>query len=182
MNILTIILIATGLSFDTFAVSISTGISISGIKFWQAVRIALTLAFFQGLMPLIGWFLGTQVEQFICNYDHWIAFILLLLIGIKMIYESYKKEEDKKQKSLTFPILIFMAIATSIDALVAGVSFAFIDINIYISIFIIGFITFLAAMTGMLFGKTIGVKLGNKMEILGGLILIGIGIRILLCH
>ena len=183
MDFITIFLIAIGLSFDTFAVSVSTGLTLNSIRFWQAIKIAVILAFFQALMPFVGWFLGKQIEQIISNYDHWIAFGLLLILGLKMIVESFKTET--KKNNLTFPklsILIGMAIATSIDALVVGISFAFINVNIYWSILIIGFITFLVAMIGMLFGKTIGNKFGNKIEIFGGLILIGIGIKILFSH
>lgn len=183
MDFITIFLIAIGLSFDTFAVSVSTGLSLNSIRFWQAVRIAVLFAFFQALMPFMGWLLGKQIEQMLSNYDHWIAFVLLLILGLKMIFESFKTET--KKNDLAFPkpsILIGMAIATSIDALVVGISFAFISINIYWSILIIGFITFLVAMLGMLFGKTVGSKFGNKMEFFGGLILIGIGLKILLSH
>jgi putative Mn2+ efflux pump MntP len=183
MDFITVVLIAVGLSFDTFAVSVSAGLSINNIRFWQAIKISLILAFFQALMPLIGWFLGSQIERLIRDYDHWVAFGLLLILGLKMIIESFKiaTKEDK----IIFPklsVIIGMAIATSIDALVVGVSFAFISTNIFLSVLIIGFITFLVAMTGMLFGKTVGNKLGNKMEIIGGLILISIGLKTLIGH
>lgn len=183
MNLLTIILIAIGLSFDTFAVSVSTGLTISKISFGQAFRIAIILAFFQAIMPLAGWFLGSQVANLISNYDHWIAFGLLTILGIKMIYESFKNNSVKTDSNnLTLPVLVGMAIATSIDALVVGVSFAFVKLNIYYTILIIGATTFLVAMIGMLLGKKVGGKFGTKMEIFGGLILIGIGIKILLSH
>ena len=183
MNLLTIILIAIGLSFDTFAVSVSTGLTISKISFGQAFRIAIILAFFQAIMPLAGWFLGSQVANLISNYDPWIAFGLLTILGIKMIYESFKNNPVKTDSNnLTLPVLVGMAIATSIDALVVGVSFAFVKLNIYYTILIIGATTFLVAMIGMLLGKKVGGKFGTKMEIFGGLILIGIGIKILLSH
>ena len=134
-------------------------------------------------MPLAGWFLGSQVANLISNYDHWIAFGLLTILGIKMIYESFKNNSVKTDSNnLTLPVLVGMAIATSIDALVVGVSFAFVKLNIYYTILIIGAITFLVAMIGMLLGKKVGGKFGTKMEIFGGLILIGIGIKILLSH
>ncbi len=183
MNLLTIILIAIGLSFDTFAVSVSTGLTISKISFRQAFRIVIILAFFQAIMPLAGWFLGSQVANLISNYDHWIAFGLLTILGIKMIYESFKNNAVKTDSNnLTLPVLVGMAIATSIDALVVGVSFAFVKLNIYYTILIIGATTFLVAMIGMLLGKKVGGKFGTKMEIFGVLILIGIGIKILLSH
>jgi putative Mn2+ efflux pump MntP len=183
MDIITILLIAIGLSFDTFAVSVSTGLAITKIRFWQAVKIAITLAFFQALMPFFGWLFGKQVEHLISNYDHWIAFGLLLILGIRMIYESFKKDEvDKSFNPLNSTVLIGMAVATSIDALVVGVSFAFINMNIYWSVFLIGAVTFLVAMTGILFGKKVGGNHGKRMEIIGGLILIGIGVKILISH
>jgi putative Mn2+ efflux pump MntP len=117
------------------------------------------------------------------NYDHWIAFGLLSLLGFKMAYQSFaKNEENRSFNPFKLIVLIGMAIATSIDALVVGISFAFINLNIYLSILIIGVVTFLVSMSGILFGKKIGGKLGQKMEIIGGLILIGIGVKILLSH
>ena len=184
MDFITLLIIAIGLSFDTFAVSVSTGLTICEIRLWQAVRVAIVLAIFQAAMPLIGWILGTQVASYINEYDHWIAFGLLTILGGKMIYESFKeKEEEKKFNPLKLTVLIGMAIATSIDALVVGVSFAFFkDLNIYWTILIIGAVTFLVAMIGMLFGKKVGNRFGTKMEIIGGLILIGIGLKILISH
>ena len=183
MDLITILLIAVGLSFDTFAVSVSSGLTIPHIRFLQAVKIAFTLAFFQSLMPLIGWILGNQVSGLIANYDHWVAFGLLSVLGLKMAYESLKKDKENSSFNPLKPlVLLGMAVATSIDALVVGVSFALIDINIYWSIFVIGVVTFLVSMVGMLFGKKVGGKLGQQMEIIGGVILIGIGIKILLEH
>lgn len=183
MDIITIFLIAIGLSFDTFAVSISTGLVIKQIKFKQALKIAFVLAFLQTLMPFIGWFAGKQIFSLIKSFDHWLAFILLSILGVKMIFESFKKEEEKKNfNPLKLSVLLGMGIATSIDALVVGVSFAFIRTNIWLAIAIIGFITFLVAMLGMLFGKNVGNKFGKRFEILGGLILISIGVKILISH
>jgi putative Mn2+ efflux pump MntP len=183
MDFITILLIAIGLSFDTFAVSVSTGLVICSIRFWQGVRVAFILAFFQSLMPFLGWFAGKQVATQISDYDHWIAFGLLAVLGLKMIVESFKKEEQKTGVNpLKITILLGMAVATSIDALVVGVSFAFLEMKIYLSVLIIGIVTFLVSMIGMLFGKSAGGRFGRKMEIIGGLILIGIGIKILLEH
>jgi putative Mn2+ efflux pump MntP len=177
-----LLLIAIGLSFDTFAVSVSTGLTISQIKFWQAIRIAIVLAVFQVLMPFFGWLGGTQVERYIRNYDHWIAFGLLSILGIKMIVETFKNAEEKKFNPLLLSVLIVMAIATSIDALVVGISFAILNTNIYFAISVIGAVTFLVAMIGMLLGKNVNGKFGKKAQIIGGLILIGIGLKILLSH
>ena len=183
MGIITIFLIAIGLNFDSLAVSISAGLVVKHIRFSQAARIAFVFAFFQGLMPFIGWFIGSQIKDLIKDYDHWIAFTLLFLIGAKMFYESFKKEEDKKPfNPLKLMVMVGLAIATSIDALVVGVSFAFIDINIYLALAIIGALTFIVAMLGMLLGKNAGSLFGKKMEIVGGLILIGIGAKILFEH
>jgi len=185
MELLTLFFIAIGLNFDSFAVSISTGLVVKHIKFRQATKIALVLAFFQALMPVIGWFIGSQVKDYISNYDHWIAFGLLSIIGVKMIIESLKKEKEEEKKDFNpfKPIvLIGMAIATSIDALIVGVSFAFINVNILFSAGLIGVLTYIVAMLGMLFGKKAGKWFGKKMEIIGGSILIIIGIKILLEH
>jgi len=183
MDLLTISLISLGLTGDTLAVSVTTGLAIKRIRFFQAIRIALVLAVFQAAMPLLGWFLGIQIRDFILEFDHWVAFILLFLIGGKMILESFKKDEDKKEfNPLKTIVLIGIAIATSIDALIVGVSFAFIDIDILLSVIIIGFSTFMMAMIGVFIGKKTGSLFGKKVEILGGLILIGIGIKILIEH
>jgi manganese efflux pump family protein len=182
MQIWELFLIAIGLSFDTFAVSVSTGLTVSHIKFFPAVKIALILAIFQSMMPFIGWVGGMQIQKYIIDYDHWIAFGLLSVLGTKMIIESFKNAEEKKFNPLLLSVIIVMAIATSIDALVVGISFAFINTNIYIAMLIIGAITFLVAMLGMLLGKNVNSKFGKRAEILGGLILIGIGIKILLNH
>ena len=183
MDIITILLIAIGLSFDTFAVSVSTGLIIKHIKFWQAIKVAFVLAFLQAVMPLFGWFAGNQISSLIGNFDHWIAFILLVILGIKMIIESFKPDEQKNNfNPLKFTVLIGMGIATSIDALVVGISFAFLQTNIWLAIAIIGGVTFLVAMLGMLFGKNVGSRFGKRIEILGGIILIIIGLKILLSH
>jgi len=183
MEFLTITLIALGLTGDTLAVSVSTGLTISKIKFQQALKIAIVLAIFQALMPLIGWFLGLQIKDLIKDFDHWIAFALLFAIGGKMIIESLKNDDSKKEfNPLKNSVLITIAIATSIDALIVGISFAFIETNIYLSVAIIGFLTFLVSMIGVLIGKKTGNHFGKKVEILGGVILIGIGIKILVQH
>ncbi|MBE0636957.1 MAG: manganese efflux pump [Bacteroidales bacterium] len=176
------LLIAVGLSVDTFAVSISTGLTIERIKFRQGIRIAQVLAFFQALLPFLGWLAGMQVTRYISFYDHWIAFGLLASLGTKMMVESFKQGEEKKYNPLVFSFLLAMAIATSIDALVVGVSLAFIETNIYMAIMIIGFVTFLASMIGMLVGKNVNGKFGRKVEFIGGLILFGIGLKILIDH
>ena len=182
MEYLIIILLALGLCFDTFAVSVSSGIAKQEITFLDACKIAILLAIFQGGMPLIGWFLGEQVKLLIAEFDHWVVFGILLLLGLKMIYESFKKEEIKSFNPLNFWIMTSMAVATSIDALAVGISFSLINVSILITTFIIGSVTYLASMLGILLGKKTGSFYGKKMEIIGGIILIGIGVKILYQH
>ena len=183
MELTILILVAIGLSIDSFAVSISCGLILNDIKFKQAFRIAFFFALFQAVMPIIGWFIGTRIQKFIMNYDHWVAFGLLLLIGGRMIWESFSKEkENKKIDPLHLKSILQMSVATSIDALVVGISLAFNDINIILTMFIIGITTGILSMLGILFGKVTGLLFGKKMEILGGIILIFIGLKILYEH
>lgn len=190
MEIITLILLALGLSFDSFAVSVSSGLMLPAIRFYKACIIAFSLAFFQAVMPLLGWFAGVTIRDYLVNFDHWIAFGLLSALGIKMIYESLKPEEQRNGFNPLDPVvLLTMSLATSIDALIVGVSFAFIEssetpfwLAILLPVIIIGGITFLMSMLGILFGKKAGSKLGKRMEMLGGSILIGIGFKILLEH
>lgn len=185
MDIITLVLFAIGLSFDTFAVSVTTGFISCKIQFWQATKIAIVLALFQGIMPLLGWLLGINVRELIANSDHWIAFVLLGFIGGKMVYESLKKEEDEQTEKFNpfNPVLLIgIALATSIDAFVVGVSFALVEVKIVLAAVIIFITTYLFAMVGMLIGKKAGKWFGKKIEILGGIILIGLGLKILLEH
>ena len=183
MEPFSIILIALGLSVDSFAASVCSGLAIKQIRFHQAVKIAFFLALFQGGMPVIGWFLGWELKDFIKSYDHWIAFVLLLGLGSKMVYESLKGDEKESSfNPLKLMVLLGISVATSIDALVIGFSMALIDVMIWIPAIIIGGITFIASMLGMLLGKKIGNKMSQKFEIAGGIVLIAIGTRILIEH
>lgn len=182
MSFITLFLLALSLSFDSFAVSVSSGLIKKEIVFWQAVRIAFFLALFQAFMPVLGWFGALSVKSIIEPFDHWLAFGLLTVIGLKMILESFKKDEERCIDPLSFRFIIGISVATSIDALIVGVSFAIVEVNIIVAVFTIGTVTFIASMLGILFGKRSGLLLGKKMEILGGLILIGIGLKILLGH
>jgi len=183
MDLITLLLFAVGLSFDTFAVSITTGFISNGIRFWKATKMALVLAFFQGLMPLLGWLAGLTFRNLISEFDHWIAFGLLTAIGLKMVHESLKHEDERKDFDPFNPLLMIgIAIATSIDAFVVGVSFALVEINILLAVAIIFITTHVVAMLGMLIGKKTGGKFGKKMEIVGGLMLIGLGAKILAEH
>ncbi|MCK5730411.1 MAG: manganese efflux pump [Draconibacterium sp.] len=176
-------MIGIGLSFDSFAVSISCGLMKREIRFKQAVFIASFLALFQAVFPVIGWFIGSTVKDLISFVDHWIAFGLLAFIGIKMIAEGAKKEGTLTNfDPFKFTVLIGLSVATSIDALVVGLSFGFLDMPILFPAIIIGVVTFIASMLGMLFGKNIPAKRSRQSLILGGVILISIGIKILVEH
>lgn len=183
MDYFTIIAIALGLSFDTFAVSLSYGVIQNKIFFRQAVRIAMVFAVFQGGLTIAGYFLGSIISESVKAADHWIALGLLAFLGTKMIIEGLRRNEEKEAKDYGKPMmLITIAIGTSIDAFAVGVSFAFLDVKIWMSGIIIGTVTFLASMTAIRIGKSAGERLGNKVEIIGGLILIAIGIKIFLEH
>ncbi len=182
MEFITLFFLAIGLSFDTFAVSVSSGLLRKEIIFWQAVRIALILAIVQAIMPIFGWLGGLTIKNWIEPVDHWIALGLLTVLGLKMIIGSFKKEQEKKINPMDIKVVLGMALATSIDALAIGVSFALIDVNLILAVLVIGLVTFLASMLGILFGKKSGSHLGQRMEIIGGLILIAIGVKISLEH
>jgi putative Mn2+ efflux pump MntP len=183
MDFLTLLLIAIGLSLDSFAVSLANGLSIKKLNAWLIFKSSTNLALFQGIMPAIGYFLAVGFQEIIQVYDHWIAFVLLFLIGAKMIYESLnKKEGEDKSIELSRIRLVAQGISTSIDALAIGVSFAFLEIEILTPVIIIFIVTFIASFIGIRLGKYYGKKLGTKMEILGGIILIGIGFKILIEH
>ena len=183
MDFITIVAVAIGLSFDTFAVSLSYGIVRSRILFSQAVIIALVLALFQAGLLVAGYFLGSLISEIVKTADHWVALILLSILGLRMIIEGIRKKEGGEAKDFSKPLeLITAGIGTSIDAFAIGVSFALLSIRIWYSSIIIGAVTFLASMTAIRIGKSAGSKLGKEVEIIGGLILIGIGIKIFLEH
>jgi len=150
--------------------------------FWQAVRIALFLAIFQAIMPVIGWIGGITIKDWIEPFDHWVALGILSILGVKMLIESLKKNEDRDINPLDIKVIISMALATSIDALAVGISFAIIEVDMILAVLIIGSVTFIASMLGILFGKKTGNHFGQKIEIIGGLILIAIGIKIVIEH
>lgn len=183
MEILTLILIASALAMDSFAVSITAGISLKRFKAATMLRISLIFAFFQGLMPLIGWSLGLNFVEVISNYDHWVVFILLSLIGGKMIYEAMQHQEEAHSINIySNKTICALGFATSIDALAVGFSFSLLDVEIGLPAIIIGLTTFVFSFGGL----TIGLKLGSifrtKIELVGGLILLGIGIKVLVSH
>lgn len=183
MEILTVFFLALGLSFDSFAVSVCSGLNLPHIRFFQAVRIAIFLAIFQAAMPLIGWLVGNSMKTLIEPVDHWIAFGLLLLIGGKMIIESFMATEDRViNNPLHIRVILMLSLATSIDALAVGFSFSTFLEKIITAVIIIGMVTFIASMSGILLGKKTGPKTRKYSEIVGGLILISIGTKILIEH
>lgn len=181
-----LLLMGIGLAMDAFAVSICKGLAMRKVNKKQAIIIGLFFGGFQALMPLAGWLLGIQFESYITGIDHWIAFVLLAFIGGKMIVEAIKPEEGievgKMDQPLDLKEMFILAIATSIDALAVGVTFAFLDYPIVESISIIGIVTLLISIGGVYVGNFFGNKYKNKAEFAGGLILVFIGLRILLSH
>ncbi len=182
-----IFLIGVGLSMDAFAVSICKGLGMSKLNKKQAIIIGVYFGGFQALMPLVGWALGINFQQYITSVDHWIAFALLGYIGGKMAIEAIKgwKEEERveeKDKPLDHKEMLLMAIATSIDALAVGITFAFLDTPIVEAIVVIGITTFVLSIIGVAVGNIFGSKYKSKAELVGGIILIAIGVKILVEH
>ena len=182
MNILEIILIGIGLAMDAFAVSVCKGLSMQKMSIKKALIIALYFGGFQALMPVIGYFIGSTFSGFVEKVDHWIAFGLLAIIGINMIVEAFKKEDDKLNDKVDVKTMLALAVATSIDALAVGITFAMLDNNIFIDATIIGLVTFIISFAGVKIGNVFGDKWGNKAEFVGGCILIIIGLKIILEH
>jgi len=183
MDFVTLVGIALGLAMDAFAVSIASGVAIKYLKIRHALRIAFSFGMFQAVMPIIGWLSGSGLRDIISNVDHWITFGLLTLIGCKMMYESNRLESKKKNRDpLNLYVLFLLSIATSMDALAVGITFAFLRISILTPVAVIGGITFLLSFAGVFVGGRFGHFFEKKIEIVGGLILIGMGIKILVEH
>lgn len=185
MSIIELLLIGIGLSMDAFAVSVCKGLGMTKLNKKNAFLIALFFGGFQALMPWLGWFIGSRFQKYIEQFDHWIAFGLLVFIGGQMIYESLKEKEEveKEGDQLDIGQLFLMAIATSIDALAIGVTFALLPgVNIWTSIALIGCTTFMISFAGVVIGFRFGNKYEKKAQIVGGVILIVLGIKILLEH
>lgn len=181
MSYFELLLIAIGLSMDAFAVSICKGLSVKKANKTHMLKAGLYFGGFQALMPLIGYSLGIWFKDIIVSIDHWIAFILLSIIGINMIRESFSDGENTSD-SFKFKDMIILAIATSIDALAVGITFAFLNVSIIPAISIIGITTFLFSAVGIKIGNVFGKKYESKAEFLGGVILIIIGLKILIEH
>jgi putative Mn2+ efflux pump MntP len=183
MEPLTLLGIALGLAMDAFAVAISAGLSLGRVTPRQTIRLAWHFGFFQAAMPVVGWLAGLSIERWIAPVDHWIAFGLLAFIGGKMIYEALKDEEERQRGDPTKGwTLVLLSVATSIDALAVGLSLALLDVSIWIPALVIGLICAALTAAGLHLGRRFGNLLGRRMEIIGGVILIGIGLRILAAH
>ena len=184
MDFSSLIVIAIGLSADCFAVALSSGISRQSLSLLQLLRLPLIFGVFQSFMALMGWLAGRTVVEFISDYDHWVAFGLLLVIGARMIWNSFHEhDEDKAKKNLaSWLILITLAIATSIDSLAVGLSFAFLDVDIAVASLTMGLTAFVITLIGIFIGKKVGALIVERAETVGGVILIIIGLRILLEH
>ena len=186
MTFIEVLLIGIGLSMDAFAVALSKGLSMKKLNIRYGVLIAVFFGFFQAFMPLIGWLVCRSFEKYITRVDHWIVFVLLGFIGIKMIVDAIKdrnkEEKDSEREQIRIGELLILAIATSIDALAVGISFAFLSINIWSSITIIGITTLILSFLGVLIGNKFGAKYQTKAQIAGGIILILVGLKILLEH
>lgn len=179
MSFISILFTAVALAMDAFAVALTLGMKENQNKIKTGLKVGAYFGIFQGLMPLIGWFLGVKFADYVIKFNHWIAFILLFVIGGRMIYEALDDKEEEVKKDLTIKVMLLLAIATSIDALAVGVSFAFLKVNILLAVFLIGIITFSISFVGVLIGNKLADLLQKKAEVLGGLILIFIGIKIL---
>ena len=183
MSPLTLILISLGLAADAFAVSVSSGISIKKMHIRHAMLIATFFGVFQAVMPLIGWLAGHSARTYVQTFDHWIAFGLLAFIGGKMIHESFKPDNNEESRDpLNVYILFTLAIATSMDALAVGLTLSFLEVSILFPVIVIGLVTFVTSFAGTYIGDMFGHLFEKKIEAVGGLILIGIGVKILAQH
>lgn len=182
MSMLELFVLALGLSMDAFAVSVCKGLSVSKLKLKHCLICGVYFGGFQALMPFLGWALGIRFQALITNIDHWIAFVLLAIIGANMIKESFGKDEECPDASFGAKTMLTLAVATSIDALAVGVTFAFLDVNIIPAIILIGCTTLVCSAVGVKLGNVFGNRFESKAEFCGGLVLIGIGLKILIEH
>lgn len=182
MDLLTLLTLAVGLAMDAFAVSICKGLAMREKVLKKGIIVGLWFGGFQALMPTIGFFLGTQFKDQITSIDHWIAFVLLGLIGINMVKEALSNDEEQADDSIAVKEMFMLAVATSIDALAVGITFAFLNVHIVSAALMIGVCTFLISFTGVKIGNIFGTKYKSKAELAGGIILILLGFKILFEH
>ena len=182
MQFITLLGTACGLSMDAFAAAMCLGLNVRHFRWKYAAITGLYFGVFQAIMPLLGYFLGIYFSEFIKAYDHWIAFSILGILGLKMIYESMGKEETVERSILDMRAMLVLAVATSIDALAVGISFAMLGTNIFSAILLIGVVTFLLSAMGVKIGNVFGEKYKTAAELFGGIILIAIGVKILAEH
>ncbi len=182
MNFWDILLIGVGLAMDAFAVSVCKGLSMPRRSISKSLIIAGWFAVFQMVMPLAGYLIGVQFSGVVASVDHWIAFVLLTLIGGNMIRESFHPEEDQANDDVSPKVMLPLAVATSIDALATGVTFAFLSVNLWTAVLIIGGVTFAICIAGVLLGRMLGSRLERRAKLLGGVVLILIGLKILIEH
>lgn len=182
MGFVELIILAIGLAMDAFAVSVCKGLSVQKVKPCHLAITGLYFGGFQALMPLIGYYLGINFSHLIERVDHWIAFVLLAIIGANMIKEACDKNQESMNCDFSFKSMLPLAVATSIDALAVGVTLAFLKVNIWVAILAIGSITFVLSAIGVYMGKVVGLRFKSKAELFGGIVLICIGLKILLEH
>lgn len=175
-------ILAVGLSMDAFAVSVCKGLAMKKVTLRKACLVGAWFGGFQALMPAIGCFLGTSFASYITRYDHWVAFVLLALIGANMIREALSRDEEKADDDLSVKAMLVLAVATSIDALAVGITFAFLEVNLLWAVLFIGAITFTLSAVGVKVGNVFGEKYKSRAELAGGAILVLLGVKILLEH
>jgi putative Mn2+ efflux pump MntP len=183
MELITLLLVALSLAMDVFAVSLGVGTSSYGTSMRCRLRLAFHFGLFQGGMTFLGWLAGTQITEWISGFDHWLAFVLLAFVGIRMLRSGFNKDEESHpvdpSRGMT---LILLSLATSLDALAVGLSLAFLEVDILLSSLVIGAVSLVLSLLGTAFGGTLGSRFGKRMEIAGGLLLIAIGVRIVIMH
>jgi len=184
MDMLTLLGIALALAMDAFAVALGVGVSVSPLTGRHFFRLGFHFGLFQALMPVIGWLAGRTVQTYIVDYDHWIAFGLLALVGVHMIFEAFHPEKEERQTGdpTRGYSLIFLSVATSIDALAVGLSLGMLDVTVWFPALIIGLVAGIFTVVGMLLGRKVGDRWGARVEILGGMVLVAIGLKIVIEH
>lgn len=182
MGVIELLLLSVGLAMDAFAVSVCKGISMKKMDWKKATIIGFYFGGFQALMPTIGFFLGAAFQNLITSIDHWIALALLVFIGGGMVKESFDDDSENKNDDVSFKTMIVLAVATSIDALAVGITFAFLNVNLVLAVSLIGISTFILSIAGTKIGNRFGDKYKSKAELVGGIILVLLGVKILLEH